>query len=127
MRKADTPISNAFTHAFGDIFAEQAVAPQQAKAEAPDDGQRRDEEASQSQQKLVEAIGSYIEEIVKDQCFQFLCWLGEHKDEEARRFMLIEPQIRACATLLESILDHMRNPHGSHQMAADASRPGAAS
>lgn len=126
MRKASKPTSNASTDAFGDILGKLALVPKQANAEVAGGDQRR-EGVGTSQQELLEAIGSCVEEIIDDQRYRFQRWLDEHKAEEALRYMLIEPQIRACATLLQAVLDHMRNSCGGRQESAEKSRPGAAS
>lgn len=114
--KANKRISNGSTDAFADIFGKLPVAPKQANAEVAADGQRR-EAGDVSQPALLEAIGPCLEEVIDDQRYRFQHWLDEHKAEEALRYTLIEPQIRACATLLQAILDHMRNPSGDGQVA----------
>ncbi|NKA75007.1 hypothetical protein GO285_03986 [Ralstonia solanacearum] len=126
MSKAKKLISDASTNAFGDIADKLAVAPKQANAEAAGDDQRR-EGTGTSQQELIEGIRSSVEEIIDDQRYRFQHWLDEHKAEEAMRYMLIEPQIRACATLLQAIVDRMCDPSGGGQVETKKRRSGAAS
>ncbi|WP_439892522.1 hypothetical protein ACS7SF_08490 [Ralstonia sp. 25C] len=126
MRKAKNSISNASTDVFADILGKLAVPPKQTNAEATGDGQRSEGDGA-SQQQLIDAIGACVEEIIDDQRYRFQRWLEEHKVEEGLRYMVIEPQIRACATLLQAILDHMRNPSGADQVTAMKRRPRTAS
>jgi len=108
MRKGNNSSSNASVDALDDIFGKLTVAPKQANTEA----------TGMNQQELLEAIGACIEEIIDDQRYRFQRWLEEHKAEEGMRYMVIEPQIRTCATLLEAMLEHMRNPCGGRQVTA---------
>jgi len=71
-----------------------------------------------NQQELIAEIESYAEDLLDDQRQKHEWWLEEQKAEEAQRLAAIAHQVQVCATLLESLLDHMRNRHSRRKLIA---------